>query len=50
MAKTGFQGFICEEIKRTGALVKETEGLNVNKSNSQGLESKTTCFGWRVLI
>jgi hypothetical protein len=50
MAKTVLQGLISEEIKRTWALVKETEGLNIIKPNFQGLESKTIYSGRRVLI
>ena len=42
MAKTGFQGLICEEIEIPGARSEETRGLNIIKPKLQGLASKTT--------
>ena len=46
MAKTMFQGLICERLELPGVRYEETKGQNVNKAQMQGLTCKKRVLGW----
>ena len=48
MAKTGFHGLNYESFDRKRALGEETEGRNVIKPYTQGLDYKNMTHGRRV--
>ena len=45
MAKTRFQGLICDRFKLPGARFEETRDLNIIKPKLQGVERKKVSCG-----